>query len=417
MRYASTKIRRLVFAAVVLIGTGLAFPSLAQTVERDNGGWIFEDTFDFPIDRNGDLHFEDLGGFITVTSDDVSSVRIRQSVPVQGRSQTEALSFGREFAPVMSKRGNVTLIEGSGVPRGSRYEITIPSFMGFSLESDGGDIEVVGIGGPVAINSAGGSIELSDIDGDVDVRSDGGEIEAIRIGGSFSVTSGGGDMDIELVDGDLKISSGGGSFDIGDIRGAVDLTTAAGNIELYGVESDVVAVTSAGDIELSDVGGDADLTSGGGDVEVEDVRGDLEITTSSGDIEVDNVRGAMRLETLAGDVELSGVRQSVRVISEVGDVEIEVVDARFLESGRVSINLQHGDIWLLLPTTTNARVIANVQDEGTIEIDQNGWEVEVIGQRRSSSGRGTRRAEIQIGKGGGTIELTLQGGEVIIENG
>ena len=27
-----------------------------------------------------------------------------------------------------------------------------------------------------------------------------------------------------------------------------------------------------------------------------------------------------------------------------------------------------------------------------------------------------RRAEIQIGKGGGPIELTLQGGEVIIEN-
>lgn len=416
MRRRLSMIRSLTFAAATILCLTMVIPAAAQTVERHEEGWLFENSFDFPIEAVGDLAFEDFGGHITVTSDNLPSVRIHQSIPLVRGLEAEALAYGKEFAPVLRKQGDSVVIEGSGVPRGSSYEIIIPSSMGFTLESDGGVTQVFSIGGSVDINSSGGSIELEDIEGDVYLRSDGGYISANGVGGSFSVTSGGGNIDVASVDGDLVVSSGGGSLDVSDIEGEVDLLTAGGNIGVMGVKTDVSAVTSGGNIELSDVGGNADLTSGGGDIEVENVRGDLDATTSGGDIEVDNVEGSMRLETLAGDIEITGVQGNVRVISEVGNVEIEVADAHFLESGRMSVNLQHGDIWLLLPADTNANVIANVQEEGTIEIDQEGWEVEVLGQRSPSSGRGTRRAEIQIGKGGGPIELTLQGGEVIIEN-
>ena len=405
--------QRIVFAVLLLLGSGSAS---GQQIRDTDEGRVFEQAWEVRVQGETRVALEDLAGNINVTRSADQSLRVRLQIDVDGRSRQEALAWGAAFEPSIRNHDDTIWVEGESVPRNTSYFISIPDGMSATLESRGGTIDIRDLGGPLEIDQSGGVITVEGLNGALSIESDGGDVDLESIEGSVSLVLDGGQVAVSGVDGELSITTGGGGVDAYDIRGDASIITAGGNVELSGVTGDATVVTSAGRIEVDDIGGKADLSTGGGDIEVSGVGGTLSASSSGGDVEVDDVRGSIRIEGLAGDVELTGVRSSVRVLTEVGDIEIEVVDASFLKNGMIEIDLGHGDIDLLLPLDTHADVIANVQESGSIDVDGSGWDVELLRDWSRSRERAAKRAELRIGKGGGEIQITLLGGEIVIDH-
>lgn len=388
----------------------------AQEVSRTDDGWEYEHEYTWDMDDVRTLILEDLGGRLELTSTSGRRLEISQTIPFGDVGRTEAMNRGREMVLESSQSGSRRAVAGVGVPRGTRLEIRIPMNVDVELDVDWGAIEVSGLSGNLVIRQGGGTIEVENQQGDVAIRSDGGVIVLEEIAGSVAINSDGGGVEVSQVGASVSITTGGGNIDLEMVSGDAAVTTAGGNVDIFGIQGDLTAVTSAGNLDVMNVEGDATLSSGGGSIEAADVDGSLTATTSGGDVEAEMIGGPIRIETLAGDVELSGVRNSVRVISEVGDIELEVEDARFLEDSGIEIDLGHGDIELVLPRSTHAMLIANVQESGGIDISNEDWEVEVVRTRGQDRDQRSRRAEVRIGKGGGEIQIRLLSGEITVDH-
>ena len=100
---------------------------------------------------------------------------------------------------------------------------------------------------------------------------------------------------------------------------------------------------------------------------------------------------------------------------EVGDVELDVENASFLVTGMIEIDVGHGDVELWLPRDTHANLVANAQEGGAIDVDSDELDVTVLRSWSESRDRNSRRAELQIGRGGGDIRITMLSGEISIE--
>lgn len=390
----------------------LTRPLSAQEIRTQDGSTWFVQEWTSRVSASESIQMEDMGGSVEIGPAQDGLFRVELQIPVGTRSRADALAYGREFALKMELRRGVLEVDGQGVPRGARYRVSIPRAAGMSIETDGGTLNIHDLAMPLRIDHAGGVVSVLAISGSVTLDSAGGDVDMEDIDGNAEVQSDGGNVSVEGVRGNLVIVTGGGKIEASAIKGSASITTAGGNIEVSEVDRDVRAVTSAGRIEASEIGGDADLTTGGGDIEASDIKGELTASSSGGDVEADLIKGRIRIEALAGDVELGGVRTPVRIIGQVGDVQIEVADTAFLSSGMLEVDLGHGDVWLLLPKRTNAVLQANIQEEGTIDIDRSGWQVEVLRTR----GGAARQAEVRIGEGGGTIRITLRRGEIAVDH-
>ena len=408
--------KRLFCISLLAVLLGSTWSVAAQKVTENENGLMFENEYRLDLSSVKTLYFEDMGGSMEFSRSESDRLVIEQVIPVGNRSRSEAVDWGLEFELETSISGANALVKGSEHPRSAMYEIRIPAGVDVDLETDWGDIEASHLRGNMTIRHGGGTIEVEHLEGTLVIRSDGGAMEIEDVTGSVTINSDGGAVDVVRIGDSVTIATGGGSIDVENVTGDVSASTAGGNVDIINVSGNLRAVTSAGNLEVMDIDGDVVLSNGGGSIEVSGVGGMLTATTSGGDIEADDIRGTIRVETLAGDVELANVRNSLRVISEVGDVEIEVTNAVFLTDGGIEIDLGHGDIELMLPQTTDARLVANIQDSGGIDISNQGWAVDVIRTRRPSEGNTSRRSEIQIGRGGGDIQIRLISGEITIDN-
>lgn len=399
------------FAAILLAPT-----SAAQEISGSGDERVYEQTFRMDTAGHKTVFLEDMGGMMEISSVSGSELVIWQAIPVGDRSRREAMDWGREFELDMTVRNGRLEIEGPGVPRGTMYEIGIPEGLDLDLETDWGEIEVSDLSGNLIIQHGGGTIEVEQVSGFVTIRSDGGSIEVSDIDGAVTIQSDGGAVSVARAGNAVTIATGGGGIEVDEVEGDVSATTAGGNVDIADIRGNLRAVTSAGNMDVNDVTGNAILSNGGGSIDVYSIGGDLSATTSGGDVDADEIGGEIRVETLAGDVDLSGVRSNLRVISEVGDIDVEVDNARFLNDGRIEIDLGHGNIDLLLPRSTNANITANVQESGGIDISNEGWDVEVLRARGRSDQSMSRRAELRIGDGGGLIQIRLLSGEITIDN-
>lgn len=399
--------------AFLLAGAGSVS---AQNVTEDESGWMYEREYRLDLSDIETLYFEEMGGSMEFSRSESDQLVIEQVIPVGNRSRSEAMDWGLEFELETSVSGTSALVEGKEHPRSAMYEIRIPAGVDVDLETDWGSIEASDLNGNLTIRHGGGTIEIDRLEGALVIRSDGGAVEIEDVTGSVTINSDGGAVDLARVRNSVTIATGGGGIDVVDVSGNVSATTAGGNVDVNNVGGNLRAVTSAGNLDVADIEGDVILSNGGGSIEVFGVGGMLTATTSGGDIEAGNVLGIIRVETLAGDVELANVSSSLRVISEVGDVEIDVSDAGFLGKGSIEIDLGYGDIDLVLPRNTDARLVTNVQESGGIDISKDGWDVEVIRTRGQTDGNTFRRAEIRIGRGGGDIQIRLLSGEITVDN-
>jgi len=405
-------------SAVLLLASGVLVSSVtAQTLEGENGDWTWKKDYSFDVDGRDSVVFEDFYGHVELVAGRGSSIVIQQVVQARGETRREALDYGNEFELEVRYSSSYLTIEGESGSRSTMFVIQVPSGLNVSYDSDSGDLFVAGMDSELNIKMDGGDVEIVDVGGPVDVRSDGGDIDVDGVKSDVSLTSDGGELTVLGVDGDLIIATGGGEIEIETVKGKVEVVSAGGSVEVSDVDGDVFVNTSAGGVEVDHVKGEVTVLTGGGDIELWSIRGSVNATTIGGDIEGDEIYSEMKLETMAGDIELEGVRSSVRAVAEVGAVEIEVIDASFLASGSLYVELGDGEIGLILPTDTEATIVAHVLQSGSIEIDETGWSFREVRRRGSSRRDEDRRAILEVGGGGtGEIELSVRKGEIIIEN-
>src|SRR5215471_15671255 len=157
------------------------------------------------------------------------------------------------------------------------------------VDTDGGNITVLGIAGRAEMQSGGGSIRLDDIAGSVTAETGGGTIDVGTVGNDVNVRTGGGNIKIASAKGKISAESGGGSVVVvSGLQGAI-VETGGGNIHVDKCQGNVRASTGGGS-KLNGVPSARAETGGGGIIakflSSSDAHSDSWLETGAGDVTV-----------------------------------------------------------------------------------------------------------------------------------
>lgn len=229
-----------------------------------------------PVQRGDRLRLDTHEGSITVRTWTRSDVRVSAS----GADDDERVRVTRSG-------GTVTVRTDSrwGAPSEADYDLTVPAWLGLTLETVEGDITVTGSGAPLALTTVQGDI---------------------------SVTGGTGNVTITAVDGDVVLR---------DASGNVSVTAVNGDVEIRGARGPIAAGSTNGDVLLLDVASNAvQASSVNGDVTFGgpvDAAGRYTLGTHNGDVTIgvqDGASATVSVNTFMGDfvadfpVRLTGTR-------------------------------------------------------------------------------------------------------------
>jgi DUF4097 and DUF4098 domain-containing protein YvlB len=182
------------------------------------------------------------------------------------------------------------------------FTINVPREMGWiKLETEGGNVDAVGISGRVDAQSGGGSMHLDDIGGGVNVETGGGSIDIGTISGDIGLHTGGGSIEVHHGNGKIVAETGGGSVEIQSGSQTANIETGGGSIEVRQCTGKVKASTGGGSIDLGDIGGPAEIDTGGGSIHLTSAKGHVSAQTGGGGIELYGVP-SVRAETGAGGI-------------------------------------------------------------------------------------------------------------------
>lgn len=139
-----------------------------------------------------------------------------------------------------------------------------------------------------------------------------------------------------------------------------------------------------------------------GPVEVSELTGNLEIRTDNGAVDIINVAGDVTASTTGRPITVMDVVGNVSATTSNADIDLRLMPGA---NGRISAATTAGKIRLMVPKTTAARVLLTA-DNGAVTANLNGFAVTDIS---TSAGF----LEGTLNGGGGAIELTSLGGEII----
>jgi DUF4097 and DUF4098 domain-containing protein YvlB len=221
--------------------------------------------------------------------------------------------------------------QGSRHPRycSSEFSVMVPRDMALvKLETDGGNVDAIGVAGRVEAESGGGSVRLDDIGGGANAETGGGSIHVGIVSGDLGLHTGGGSIDVRQANGKVVTETGGGSIEIQSCGQGASIETGGGGIIVHHCNGRVKASTGGGSIELGDIGGPADIDTGGGGIRVASAKGYVHAETGGGTIELDGVPSA-RAETGAGGITVKfvntgGERHDSVLETSAGDITVYI---------------------------------------------------------------------------------------------
>jgi hypothetical protein len=205
------------------------------------------------------------------------------------------------------KRGEFAIFEGSwdgGHARkfNAEFVLTVPRDMTLvKLNSDGGSINVRGIGGRLEAETGGGSVNLDDLGGTAMAETGGGSIQVGNANGELKLTTGGGSIHVISAKGKVYASSGGGSVSVGHAA-AVMVETGGGSVDVQTCSGETSVETGGGSIELGDINGPVTLETGGGSIKLNGARGPVKVSTGGGNLDLWKLSQGVRAETGAGTI-------------------------------------------------------------------------------------------------------------------
>jgi DUF4097 and DUF4098 domain-containing protein YvlB len=283
--------------------------------------------------------------------------------------------------------------EGGGRPRhcSKEFAINVPREMTLvKLETDGGNVDAMGLGGRVEAESGGGSVHLDDIGGGVNAETGGGSIQVGTINGDIGLHTGGGTIEVRQANGKVTAETGGGSIEIQNGGQGANIETGGGSIELRHCNGRVKASTGGGSIDLGDIGGPVEIDTGGGTIHLSSAKGHVHAETGGGGIELMGVPSA-RAETGAGPI-------TVKILNTGGerrDSELET---------------SAGDIVVYLASDVAVNVRANVDLASGHRITSDFADIHIHSE--GEWGSKTMSAEGNLNGGGPTLKVHTTTGDI-----
>ncbi|MFZ0816431.1 MAG: DUF4097 family beta strand repeat-containing protein, partial [Candidatus Sulfotelmatobacter sp.] len=226
------------------------------------------------------------------------------------------------------------------------FIINIPRDTGLvKIETEGGNIDTMGIAGRVEAQSGGGSMRLDDIGGGAYAETGGGSIDVGTIAGDIGLHTGGGAIHVHQANGKIVAETGGGSIEIISATQGASVETGGGGIEVHQCSGKVKAETGGGSIDLGDIDGPVNIETGGGSIHLASAKGHVDAQTSGGGIELYGVPSA-RVETGAGGIVVKLVKTGAppsdsRLETSAGDITVYIA-ADVAVSVRASVDMGNG---------------------------------------------------------------------------
>jgi len=238
--------------------------------------------------------------------------------------------------------------QGGRQPRhfSGEFSVMVPREMALvKLETEGGNIDAMGIGGRVEASSGGGGIKFDDIGGGVNAETGGGSIEVGTVSGDLGLHTGGGGIVVRHGNGKIVAETGGGSVRIESGSQEANIETGGGSIEVRQCAGKVRVSTGGGSVDLSDVGGAADIETGGGTIRLTSAKGHVHAETGGGGIELYGVPSA-RAETGAGGITVKlvntgGERHDSDLETAAGDITVYIASDVAINV-RASVDMGNG---------------------------------------------------------------------------
>jgi DUF4097 and DUF4098 domain-containing protein YvlB len=183
------------------------------------------------------------------------------------------------------------------------------------------------------------------------------------------------------------------SVEVNGIEMEFDAEDLGGNVAVNTVEGGVSVSGGRGNITLNSVEGGVTLTGAEGNIALVSVDGDVAVSNSAGVISVQNVDGDISMEGITSD--------NVEVNTVDGDLHYR---GTIRDDGRYFLSTHDGDITIVVPDGTNARVSVSTFS-GDLEAD---FPVTLSGdmdQRSFSFTLGSGKALLEISTFDGVIKL------------
>ena len=337
----------------------------------------------FKVSKSGNLRVDLSGGDIQIKTGNNNEVKVSNEED-EGYSSVSVYQDGND----------ITVKSDDYVD----FIITVPNEFNLSLNTSGGDINVLNnIKGKVKVNTAGGDINLKEVNGELTASTAGGNITSGNVTGNVKLSSGGGDVFVGKVEGSCIVSTGGGNVTVDNVTKSLNVTTGGGNIDCKNIGSTVKIISGGGNISVDKISGAMTLTTGGGDVNGISINKGGEVTTGGGNVNLKNISDFIIITTGAGDI-----------------------TAEFKSVGGSKSNIQTGtgNITVYLPENAKATIVAQVKWADVWETDKQDFS-EYIHSDFKSTQEEFREGEVyavyEVNGGGTRIDLETSLGDIQIK--
>lgn len=284
--------------------------------------------------------------------------------------------------------------QGGKHPRrfSGEFSVMVPRDMALvKLETDGGNVEAIGVGGRVEAESGGGGMKLDDI------------------GGGVSAETGGGSIDVGTVSGDLALHTGGGGIEVRRANGKVVAETGGGGVTILSGAQGATIETGGGSIEVRQCNGKVKVSTGGGSVDLSDVGGPAEIETGGGSIRLSSAKGHVHAETGGGGIELYGV-PSASAQTGAGGITVKLVNTG-AERADSDLETSAGDITVYLASDVAVNVRASVDMGNGHRITSDFSDIRIASEG-DKWGPKTLTAEGSLNGGGPLLKVRTSSGDI-----
>ena len=224
-------------ASVLALIAPLAMAQEAK-VSREGGSWGQETTGSLAAVKNLRVKV-DMGAVVVHGAQQQGISYVVHTKYGNSSSEQDARRQFEQYKVTAYVKGDTAWIvgdwQGGHRPRhfSGEFNVTVPREMALvKLETEGGNVEAIGVGGRVEAESGGGSIRFDDI------------------GAGVSAETGGGGIDVGTVNGDLSLHTGGGSIQVRHANGKVIAETGGGGVVIESGAQGATVETGGGSVEV-----------------------------------------------------------------------------------------------------------------------------------------------------------------------
>jgi len=305
-------------AKLAIFGATMVALSLRNHSPRhdDSGGSPNEKRIDksFPVKPGGKLVINADEGSISVTGSDRNEV----TVHVWARGAQSRLD---KLDVSIDQTGNTVRAETKHRHRFMNFfgeddvevefEVELPQNFDLDLNTSGGDITILHVGGAIKGETSGGDLDLSELSGTVRMSTSGGNVTVKDSKGDFTIGTSGGNMHAESIIGSMDFETSGGSIEVRESDGKLRASTSGGDVN----------------VALKDNKG-IDLETSGGNLVVrlpKTISAEISAETTGGDVNCDfQFSGKLREGSLKGKI--NGGGNLIKLETSGGDIVISSVE-------------------------------------------------------------------------------------------